>query len=146
MFFGCTSLTTAPALPVTTLANECYHSMFEGCTSLTTAPQLPATTLAKNCYTNMFKNCTSLTTAPTLPATTLLSYCYSNMFEGCTSLNYIKMLGSDLGSSHITFKICLNKWVINVAPTGTFVKHPDANLETGTSGIPSGWTVETATS
>ena len=34
--------------------------MFSGCTSLTTAPELPATTLAEDCYSYMFKNCTSL--------------------------------------------------------------------------------------
>ena len=34
--------------------------MFYGCTSLTTAPELPATTLATNCYYYMFCNCTKL--------------------------------------------------------------------------------------
>ena len=34
MFSNCTSLTTAPALPATTLANWCYMNMFQGCTSL----------------------------------------------------------------------------------------------------------------
>ena len=34
MFRACTSLTQAPALPVTTLANNCYDSMFQGCTGL----------------------------------------------------------------------------------------------------------------
>ena len=34
MFGGCTSLTTAPALPATTLAGGCYQEMFTGCTSL----------------------------------------------------------------------------------------------------------------
>jgi hypothetical protein len=34
--------------------------MFNGCTSLTSAPELPATTLANYCYNNMFKNCTKL--------------------------------------------------------------------------------------
>ena len=86
MFYGCTSLTTAPTLPATTLAESCYDSMFSGCTSLTTAPTLPATTLAENCYVSMFQGCTSLTTAPTLPATTLARFCYQNMFQGCTSL------------------------------------------------------------
>jgi hypothetical protein len=86
MFRNCTSLTTAPSLPATTLANYCYESMFEGCTSLTTAPSLPATTLAPSCYTGMFFGCTSLTTAPSLPATTLADYCYQSMFRGCTSL------------------------------------------------------------
>ena len=34
MFKCCTSLTTAPVLPATTLAEGCYQGMFEGCTSL----------------------------------------------------------------------------------------------------------------
>ena len=85
MFYG-TSLTTAPALPATTLANYCYQNMFLGCTSLTTAPALPATTLANYCYQSMFSNCTSLVTAPTLPATTLANYCYHSMFLGCTKM------------------------------------------------------------
>ena len=86
IFYGCTSLTKAPELPATTLANNCYYYMFYGCTSLTNAPALPATTLADYCYYYMFDNCTSLTKAPELPATTLADYCYSNMFYGCTSL------------------------------------------------------------
>ena len=86
MFNGCASLTTAPALPATTLTTRCYNSMFNNCTSLTTAPALPATTLETHCYISMFQNCTSLTTAPALPATTLTKYCYGSMFSGCTSL------------------------------------------------------------
>ena len=86
MFRDCTSLTTAPSLPATTLTIGCYYSMFRGCTSLMTAPSLPATILAENCYFCMFYNCTGLTTAPALPATTLATYCYSAMFYGCKSL------------------------------------------------------------
>ena len=86
LFYGCTSLTKAPALPATTLAGYCYSSMFYGCTSLTEAPALPATTLAIYCYNRMFEGCTSLAKAPELPATTLVGYCYNRMFEGCTSL------------------------------------------------------------
>ena len=71
----------------TTISNSyCYNYMFDNCTSLTTAPALPATTLADFCYYSMFYNCTSLTTAPALPATTLGNSCYSYMFYGCTSL------------------------------------------------------------
>ena len=86
MFYGCTSLTSAPELKATTLADECYSSMFYGCTSLTTAPELKATTLANNCYQYMFSGCTSLTSAPELKATTLVGSCYESMFSGCTSL------------------------------------------------------------
>ena len=86
MFNGCTSLTSAPELPATKLAGSCYNSMFSGCTSLTAAPELPATTLDDNCYLNMFLGCTGLTAAPELKATTLEKYCYNRMFKGCTSL------------------------------------------------------------
>lgn len=45
----------------TTISNQfCYYHMFYGCTSLTTAPALPATTLAMDCYAGMFYNCISL--------------------------------------------------------------------------------------
>ena len=84
--FGGSGIVAAPELPATTLGGACYRSMFNGCTSLTTAPELPATTLANWCYVDMFKGCTSLTTAPELPATTLANRCYGEMFNGCTSL------------------------------------------------------------
>ena len=86
MFQGCTNLTQAPTLPATTLADYCYDYMFQGCTSLTQAPTLPATMSARYCYNGMFSNCTSLTQAPALPATTLANYCYQVMFQGCTNL------------------------------------------------------------
>ena len=86
LFYGCTSLTKAPALPATTLAGYCYNRMFEGCTSLAKAPELPATTLAGYCYQYMFYGCSSLTEAPALPATTLSEYCYDDMFSNCSSL------------------------------------------------------------
>ena len=50
LFYNCTSLTTAPELPATTLVYHCYDCMFSGCTSLIQAPELPATTLADSCY------------------------------------------------------------------------------------------------
>ena len=86
MFHGCTSLTAAPELKATTLADYCYNNMFEDCTSLTAAPELKATTLADGCYYNMFYGCISLEKAPELKATKLANYCYSAMFYGCTSL------------------------------------------------------------
>ena len=194
MFSGCTSLTSAPELPATTLANYCYNYMFSGCTSLTTAPQLPATTLAtccyngmfnsckslttvhklpattldyscyngmfygctsltiipsdllpattltNSCYESMFSGCTSLTSAPDLPATTLANDCYSRMFSGCTSLAYITCLATNISASY-----CTTNWVLEVSPTGTFVKASSmSGWTTGGSGIPSGWTVQDA--
>lgn len=140
MFGGCTNLLSAPELPALTLAKDCYNGMFQGCTSLTIAPELPATTLSYRCYTSMFANCTSIVNAPKLPATILEDYCYARMFFKCTNLKYIKMLATDISAYD-----CLYAWTQNIFTNGTFVKHPDANLPTGMSGIPEGWTVETAT-
>lgn len=87
LFNWCTSLTSTPQLPATSLYSTwCYKSMFEWCTSLIATPELPATTLANECYYNMFKNCTSLTDVQPLQATTMTTWCYANMFNGCTSL------------------------------------------------------------
>ena len=87
MFNRCTALTAAPELPATTLASYCYFEMFMNCTSLVTAPTtLPATILSNNCYDHMFSSCASITVAPELPATTLTNYCYDGMFDGCTAL------------------------------------------------------------
>lgn len=140
MFEDCTSLTTAPELPAEALARYCYNNMFRGCTSLTTAPELPATTLANQCYYYMFAGCTSLTTAPELPAETLVVQCYYYMFSGCTSLNYVKCLATDISASN-----CTTGWLSVVSSNGTFVKPLSmSSWGTGSSGIPSGWTVETA--
>ena len=86
LFKNCTVLTSAPELPFTTLADDCYYNMFYGCTALTSAPALPAESLAFNCYRSMFEGCTALTSVPALPAESLATRCYERMFNGCTSL------------------------------------------------------------
>ena len=143
MFSGCTALTTAPALPATTLADFCYNGMFSDCTALTQAPALPATTLAMGCYYGMFSGCTSLTTAPELPATTLAMGCYSSMFDGCEKLNFVTCLATDISATD-----CTDNWLNGVAASGTFNKAASMadgqSWESGKSGIPSGWKVETA--
>ena len=86
----------------TSLASHCYQDMFYGCTSLTTAPELPATTLAYNCYDGMFYGCNSLTTAPELPAKTLAESCYYYMFQNCASLNSITVYADDISALNCT--------------------------------------------
>lgn len=114
-------------LPATILANDCYQEMFYGCTSLITAPELPATTLASCCYwkmfygTNVLPDCSNIDFSSQtvlnsaglhflfagtkvtdedlmnilpinsngkyyLPATTLTDWCYYGMFYNCTYL------------------------------------------------------------
>lgn len=143
LFESCATITSAEnlILPATTLTANCYDHMLSKCTSLTTAPALPATTLAQECYSCMFDGSTSLVAAPELPATTLVTFCYYAMFNGCTSLNYIKCLATNISASYCTYV-----WVQNVSSSGTFVKNSSmTGWGTGTSGIPSNWTVENAT-
>ncbi len=108
MFYGCTSLTTAPELPAKTLAEHCYNNMFWACASLTTAPELPATTLAEQCYRDMFRGCESLTTAPKLPATTLAESCYSGMFWGCKKLTTAPELPATTLAEHCYYWMFYN--------------------------------------
>jgi len=68
------------------LGPACYDGMFSNCSSLTSAPKLPATTLSAQCYKGMFSYCTALTKVPTLSSTTLTNRCYDTMFQGCSSL------------------------------------------------------------
>lgn len=142
LFQNCTTITQVSEsfLPATELGTHCYNQMFYGCTGLTTAPTLPATTLAASCYYRMFYKCTKLTKAPELLATTLSGSCYYGMFQSCSNLNYIKML-----ATYMPTPGCLYNWVSGVSSTGKFVKNPAmTSLPTGTSGIPSGWTVVNA--
>ena len=86
LFNNCQALTSAPKLPATDIASDCYNSMFYYCRYLKNAPELPATILKDQCYQNMFYACVSLTSAPKLPATKLAFNCYANMFSYCYSL------------------------------------------------------------
>ena len=65
--------------------------MFQNCSSLTTAPELPVTTLTESCYAWMFSNCTSLIVAPNLISKNLVNECYSLIFFNCASLAMIKI-------------------------------------------------------
>ena len=93
LFKESTTLKAAKELlmPSTTLSDGCYMTMFYGCTSLVSAPELPCLNLLDyNCpYSSMFYGCSSLTKAPKLVATDLGNGSYFAMFQNCTSLNYI---------------------------------------------------------
>ena len=144
MFAGCTSLVTAPKFPKGShlYSTSACSSMFAGCTSLVNVPDIH---IMRATYTgafyNTFEGCTSLTKAPCLildeDIKDDVTGQFSSMFKDCTSLNYIKV------SFRKLYKTNTANWVSNVAPTGTFVKHPLATWDiVGPSGVPVGWTVE----
>ena len=110
MFFGCTNLKSAPKLPAPTLTTCCYFAMFAMCTNLKTAPELPAEALAYQCYDSMFSGCKNLKTAPKLPAKKSRRECYANMFSGCTNLKSAELSIEflDRGCCSQMFNNCTN--------------------------------------
>lgn len=142
LFIDCAVLTSAPELPATTLAKNCYDSMFSGCTSLTDAPVLPATKLADFCYSTMFYGCTSLTSAPKLSAEKLANNCYTYMFSNCNSLSTITMLApaSKINLTPYFFIHWLNRAGKTAASRTLKVQDADAyNALEGTGYLPDIW-------
>ena len=124
--------------------NAKFCRLFENCSVLTSAPELPATKLADECYMRMFINCTNLTSAPELPAEKLADECYNGMFYGCTKLSTVTMLALD---SEITSKLdCVYDWLDDAGTdpsvTTRTLKVQDAAAYTaleGTGHLPDNW-------
>lgn len=92
------SLLCKNAESVTSLTAYCFFALFNQCTTLITAPELPATTLANDCYRGMFVS-TNIVTAPELPATILVTECYMNMFYSARNLSSVTTMMTDISAS-----------------------------------------------
>ena len=142
MFRNCSAMKscTTKLLP-RDVGDQCYSEMFRGCSLLEAGPEIYAETFTgvQNCI-RMFAGCASMIKGPScLKVETLTNSCYYNMFYDCKKLTYIKCLATEFANNATA------GWVFGVSTTGTFVKHPDTtDWNNGTSGIPSGWTVEDA--
>lgn len=87
-------------VPFTNATQNCMEGMFYGCTTLLTAPKkLAATSLSSECYKNMFWGCTSLTATPVLPAQWASRECYFQMFYNCRSLTTVTCLATGMGTN-----------------------------------------------
>ena len=86
-FSGCSYITDASGLilPTTTVASM-YMYAFANCDSLTKAPALPATEVADYAYQDMFEYCSSLTAMPEIKATKIGTQSFYEMFAYCTKL------------------------------------------------------------
>jgi len=62
------------------------------------------------------------------------------MFISCTNLSSVKCLATNISATG-----CTEKWLEDVASSGTFTKAAGVAWGEGMSGIPSGWTVVEAT-
>ena len=113
-----------------------FHNLFYNCTSLTKAPALPATTLASSCYSSMFVGCRSLTKAPELPATTLAQYCYEKMFWGCRSLKEVRIAATTKATEAL--KEWLG--YVSATGDFYYNPNAKIFPSDSMSGVPSGWT------
>ncbi|MCQ2398156.1 MAG: hypothetical protein MJ052_02500 [Sphaerochaetaceae bacterium] len=125
MFVNCRSLTTAPALPATELAANCYQAMFQDCSALITAPVLPAETLVKKCYYEMFLRCSSLNSVTMLATNIDASECLNNWLKNVSTTGTLKV--------DDTVKVAIESNTNNSAPMNN----------SGASLVGSGWTVIT---
>ena len=146
MFRGCTALKTAHDFKKLTLnGTDCCNEMFYECSKLETAPALPATTLNDNCYRYMFYGCTSLVKAPDLPAKTLAGGCYEAMFWGCKNLLSIKCLMNITRSDGYKY---LSNWMKDVTNSSAGVFYKDKNVDMAwlidAERIPSKWKIQDA--
>ena len=83
------------------LADFCYYSMFNGCTSLTTAPSLPATTLSTRCYNSMFNGCTSIKLAISQSSEYNNEYRIPKSGDGVTANDAMSNMFEDTGGTFI---------------------------------------------
>ena len=88
------------------------------------------------CYERMFQNCASLTKSPVICLDTLSGHSCWRMFHGCSNLTEITCLATSKAGENETVD-----WVNGVAQNGTFYCKDALIWPTGTSGIPTNWTV-----
>lgn len=148
MFRACTSLTSVPDLPATSLSSQCYFNMFRSCTGLEYADiELPATSLAEDCYREMFRQCSNLKSVPVFRAPTLVARCYQQMLSNCTSLLSVTCLATDISATK-----CTDNWMSGVTNNNTRIFYRASTMPVGSggwtrgnNGIPSNWTVDVYT-
>ena len=137
LFYNCSALTQAPYLPAVTLGSRSYSAMFEYCTSLKYVPRVEATSLGEYALNFMFAYCSGLENGPYIAEpTSLAKGSYAHLFYSCTNLRSFKLGYKGSLSSDLNFE-----WVYNV-PSGGTMYYNGPSTGTGTSGIPSGWTIK----
>jgi hypothetical protein len=88
MFFDCTSLTTAPELPATTLADYCYYEMFWRCSKLNNITMLATDIGATACLYTWVYGVSSTGTFTKHPEMTSLPSGDSGIPSGWTIVDY----------------------------------------------------------
>ena len=152
-FADCTSL---KSVTIPESVTEIGYGAFKGCTSLTSivfqgkAPSIGEDAFSETpWYSNqadglVYVGKVAYKYKGTMPSGTQITIkdgivsIGEGAFSGCTGLTEITCLATDISADG-----CVNNWLDDVADEGTFTKAVDMeDWPTGTSGIPSGWTVQ----
>lgn len=137
--FSCLHSAKNLIVPSECVTQFTFRSTFSDCAYLTEIPDSISaiTQLTNYAFLDAFERSTSLT-GVTLPSASYDSRtrAFEYAFSGCTNLCYIKSLTTNSGTATVK-----NNWVTGVAANGTFVKKSGVYWSSGTSGIPSGWTI-----
>ena len=100
--------------------------MFNGCTSLTTAPELPASTLVGSCYNRMFYGCTSLSSITCYATNISADDCVTSWVDGVASSGTFKkpsnMSSWTTGTSGIP-----NGWTVEDIQTHQWVSYSEGD-------------------
>lgn len=115
-----------------TFTSFCYDRLFRNCTYLKTAPTLSnktATWVYRSCFQNT--GIESITIPVTKPSNSQFYYAMYN----CANLKEIRT-----SMTNVTASDCLFRWVYNVPEGGDFYCKSSLSINTGVSGIPTGWT------
>lgn len=126
-----------PGTTVSSTGNYLFAKLF-AYSSVVSAKHLviPSNT-GNSMFYQMFNGCTSLKVAPIITASTSSDYCCFRMFYNCSNLNYVESHFADISATG-----ALSNWLYGTSSTGTFKKISTTTYPSGSSGIPSGWTIE----
>lgn len=130
-------------LKLTNSYHAIYNSLFMYSKLLVGNPGIPkmlSCTVTGNVapFGNMYRQCSSVKSVTIYDELAKNAYDFETAFYDCASL--VEIISYVKGPSKSN---CMLNWVGNVAPTGTFYNLGGYPFATGTSGIPSGWTVKT---
>lgn len=141
MFYGCTKFTKIPYLPATTVGAEGYHQMFRQCNGIVNVDfteKMGCRSAGEKSFQQIFFQTISLQSIK-IPANINYTgnYAWNSAFYNCSALNSVTCLDSNPTTNN-TF----NTWLNGVSATGNFIKAAGVTWNSGTSGIPTGWTIK----
>jgi hypothetical protein len=111
-----------------------FRGLFFNQTNLMNTPKITVGVLTRRALFQTFYGCTNIKSCDLSVLTAIGPYGCYEMFKGCTNLSEIKCGSITIGTSG-TYK-----WLSGVSATGDFYCPQDLTIDTGESGIPSGWT------